>query len=243
MGVLGHIHNFPQLPSHSELDSQFAPHFWQIHSFTQPNTGALSRRFIKSHSPQDLPHFFRLDPWFLFCALYPHFFSHLLPYFSHSTGVSPWAGGSAPWSCGWDPFPTWNDILTLPSHFVPIFNWFTYFHTDSHFHTKFTFLFQFFTLIHLFCTDSHFPHIGSHFSHWFTFLRKFTQHWGIPLSRRFRSLKLWMVIRTYGVEGLQKYIREVQSSPLNANLLFLSTLRLNHKIETGEIWIAPVERP
>ncbi|ELU11164.1 hypothetical protein CAPTEDRAFT_119245 [Capitella teleta] len=34
------------------------------------------------------------------------------------------------------------------------------------------------------------------------------RHWGIPLSRRFRSLKLWFVIRTYGIEGLQKYIRE-----------------------------------
>ncbi|KAK5967819.1 Aromatic-L-amino-acid decarboxylase, partial [Trichostrongylus colubriformis] len=34
------------------------------------------------------------------------------------------------------------------------------------------------------------------------------RHWGIPLSRRFRSLKLWFVIRTYGVEGLQNYIRE-----------------------------------
>ena len=34
------------------------------------------------------------------------------------------------------------------------------------------------------------------------------QHWGIPLSRRFRSLKLWFVIRNYGVEGLQAYVRE-----------------------------------
>ncbi|KAK6021176.1 pyridoxal-dependent decarboxylase domain protein, partial [Ostertagia ostertagi] len=34
------------------------------------------------------------------------------------------------------------------------------------------------------------------------------RHWGIPLSRRFRSLKLWFVIRSYGVEGLQNYIRE-----------------------------------
>lgn len=34
------------------------------------------------------------------------------------------------------------------------------------------------------------------------------RHWGIPLSRRFRSLKLWFVIRAYGVEGLQTYIRE-----------------------------------
>jgi len=34
------------------------------------------------------------------------------------------------------------------------------------------------------------------------------RHWGIPLSRRFRALKLWFVIRNYGVEGLQNYIRE-----------------------------------
>ena len=27
------------------------------------------------------------------------------------------------------------------------------------------------------------------------------QHWGIPLSRRFRSLKLWFVIRNYGVSN------------------------------------------
>lgn len=31
--------------------------------------------------------------------------------------------------------------------------------------------------------------------------------WGIPLGRRFRALKLWFVIRTYGVEGLRKIIR------------------------------------
>ncbi len=32
--------------------------------------------------------------------------------------------------------------------------------------------------------------------------------WGIPLGRRFRALKLWAVIRTYGVEKLQEMIRE-----------------------------------
>jgi aromatic-L-amino-acid decarboxylase len=32
--------------------------------------------------------------------------------------------------------------------------------------------------------------------------------WGIPLGRRFRSLKLWFVIRHYGVEGLQHHVRE-----------------------------------
>lgn len=31
--------------------------------------------------------------------------------------------------------------------------------------------------------------------------------WGIPLGRRFRALKLWFVIRSYGVKGLQEKIR------------------------------------
>jgi aromatic-L-amino-acid decarboxylase len=31
--------------------------------------------------------------------------------------------------------------------------------------------------------------------------------WGIQLGRRFRALKLWWVIRSYGVEGLQAVIR------------------------------------
>lgn len=33
------------------------------------------------------------------------------------------------------------------------------------------------------------------------------RHYGIPLSRRFRALKLWFVFRTYGIAGIQKYIR------------------------------------
>ncbi|TGZ61933.1 hypothetical protein CRM22_007706 [Opisthorchis felineus] len=33
------------------------------------------------------------------------------------------------------------------------------------------------------------------------------RHWGIPLSRRFRALKLWFVLRTYGASGLREYIR------------------------------------
>ncbi len=32
--------------------------------------------------------------------------------------------------------------------------------------------------------------------------------WHVPLGRRFRALKLWFVIRHYGVEGLRAYIRE-----------------------------------
>jgi aromatic-L-amino-acid decarboxylase len=32
--------------------------------------------------------------------------------------------------------------------------------------------------------------------------------WGIPLGRRFRALKLWFVLRSYGAEGLRAVIRE-----------------------------------
>jgi aromatic-L-amino-acid decarboxylase len=31
--------------------------------------------------------------------------------------------------------------------------------------------------------------------------------WGIPLGRRFRALKLWFLLREYGVQGLQRRIR------------------------------------
>lgn len=34
------------------------------------------------------------------------------------------------------------------------------------------------------------------------------RNWGIQLGRRFRSLKLWWVIRTFGVEGLRERLRE-----------------------------------
>lgn len=33
------------------------------------------------------------------------------------------------------------------------------------------------------------------------------QHWQIPSCRRFRALKLWLVMRIYGIEGFQKHIR------------------------------------
>lgn len=33
------------------------------------------------------------------------------------------------------------------------------------------------------------------------------RNWGIPLGRRFRALKLWFVIRTYGLSGLQQHLQ------------------------------------
>uniref|UniRef100_A0A4W3JZ72 Aromatic-L-amino-acid decarboxylase n=1 Tax=Callorhinchus milii TaxID=7868 RepID=A0A4W3JZ72_CALMI len=33
-------------------------------------------------------------------------------------------------------------------------------------------------------------------------------HWGIPLGRRFRSLKMWFVFRMFGIKGLQEHIRK-----------------------------------
>jgi aromatic-L-amino-acid decarboxylase len=32
--------------------------------------------------------------------------------------------------------------------------------------------------------------------------------WGVPLGRRFRALKLWSVIRSYGTDGLREKVRE-----------------------------------
>lgn len=32
--------------------------------------------------------------------------------------------------------------------------------------------------------------------------------WGVPLGRRFRALKLWFVLRSYGLEGLQRRLRD-----------------------------------
>jgi len=32
--------------------------------------------------------------------------------------------------------------------------------------------------------------------------------WQIPLGRRFRSLKIWFVLRSYGIKGLQAHVRK-----------------------------------
>ncbi|RDL31396.1 Aromatic-L-amino-acid decarboxylase [Venustampulla echinocandica] len=44
--------------------------------------------------------------------------------------------------------------------------------------------------------------------------------WQIPLGRRFRSLKIWFVLRTYGINGLQAHIRNhIKLGELFAGLL------------------------
>jgi len=45
--------------------------------------------------------------------------------------------------------------------------------------------------------------------------------WQIPLGRRFRSLKIWFVIRTWGVEGLRRHIKH----HLNLSQLFADLVR------------------
>lgn len=46
--------------------------------------------------------------------------------------------------------------------------------------------------------------------------------WQIPLGRRFRSLKIWFVLRTYGVSGLKAYIRNHVTLGLLFHSLVLS---------------------
>ncbi len=56
--------------------------------------------------------------------------------------------------------------------------------------------------------------------------------WGIQLGRRFRALKLWFVLRSYGVEGLQSLIRE----HLRLARLFKGWVEEDHRFEL----LAPV---
>ena len=41
------------------------------------------------------------------------------------------------------------------------------------------------------------------------------RNWHLGLGRRFRSLKLWFVLRSFGVEGFRKHIRRVRSHLFN----------------------------
>jgi aromatic-L-amino-acid decarboxylase len=35
------------------------------------------------------------------------------------------------------------------------------------------------------------------------------RNWQIPFGRRFRALKIWFVVRSFGIKGLQIHIRKV----------------------------------
>ena len=56
--------------------------------------------------------------------------------------------------------------------------------------------------------------------------------WGIQLGRRFRALKLWFVIRSYGVEGIRAMVRE----HLRLAQLFAGWIRDDERFQT----MAPV---
>ncbi|KER21091.1 hypothetical protein T265_10505 [Opisthorchis viverrini] len=66
------------------------------------------------------------------------------------------------------------------------------------------------------------PRIPQQISHF-----KRRKHWGIPLSRRFRALKLWFVLRTYGASGLREYIR----NHVRLAQLFAEKVRADNRFE------------
>lgn len=51
--------------------------------------------------------------------------------------------------------------------------------------------------------------------------------WGIPLGRRFRALKLWFVIRSFGIKGIQEKIRE----HIRLNTFFAEKIRESAEFE------------
>lgn len=51
--------------------------------------------------------------------------------------------------------------------------------------------------------------------------------WGVPLGRKFRSLKLWLVLRHYGLSGLQAHVR----AGLEQAELFESLVRADDRFE------------
>lgn len=53
------------------------------------------------------------------------------------------------------------------------------------------------------------------------------RHYGISLSRRMRSLKLWFLFRSYGVSGLQNYIRNL----IQCAKVFEDCVRSDHRFE------------
>ncbi|KAG4066550.1 hypothetical protein HA402_007186 [Bradysia odoriphaga] len=53
------------------------------------------------------------------------------------------------------------------------------------------------------------------------------RHYGVSLSRRMRSLKIWFLFRSYGVSGLQNYIRNL----IQCAKVFEDCVRSDHRFE------------
>ncbi|PPQ98397.1 hypothetical protein CVT24_004076 [Panaeolus cyanescens] len=53
------------------------------------------------------------------------------------------------------------------------------------------------------------------------------RNWHLGLGRRFRSLKVWFVLRSYGAEGFRKYIREC----ITHNNTFASLIRASNRLQ------------
>jgi glutamate/tyrosine decarboxylase-like PLP-dependent enzyme len=54
------------------------------------------------------------------------------------------------------------------------------------------------------------------------------RNWHLGLGRRFRSLKLWFVLRGFGAEGFRKYIRQVRHYSLILREQILTALTPVH---------------
>lgn len=61
------------------------------------------------------------------------------------------------------------------------------------------------------------------------------RNFGVPLSRRFRSLKLWCVLRSYGLSGLRQYIRHhmTMAKRVEANVSADNRFTLENQVHLG----------
>uniref|UniRef100_A0A672H0S9 Histidine decarboxylase n=1 Tax=Salarias fasciatus TaxID=181472 RepID=A0A672H0S9_SALFA len=67
-------------------------------------------------------------------------------------------------------------------------------------------------------------------------------HWQIPLSRRFRSLKLWFVMRAFGLKNLQAHIRHVGGTYFYLFFRNASTQELLRRLtRSGTMYLIPAE--
>uniref|UniRef100_A0A673XFN7 Histidine decarboxylase n=1 Tax=Salmo trutta TaxID=8032 RepID=A0A673XFN7_SALTR len=66
-------------------------------------------------------------------------------------------------------------------------------------------------------------------------------HWQIPLSRRFRSLKLWFVMRSFGLKNLQGHIRHVCVYVCMYVCLSVCLSLLRRLTRSGTMYLVPAD--